>query len=46
MDKSKLLVVALGEQPSITDTDWFWTIPVIVVLLVVVIVGYWWFRIR
>jgi hypothetical protein len=46
MDRDKTLTVALGEEPSITDSGWFWAIPVIVVLLIVVIVGYWWFRIR
>jgi hypothetical protein len=46
MDRDKTLTVALGEEPSITDSGWFWAIPIIVVLLVVVIVGYWWFRIR
>jgi hypothetical protein len=46
MESDKVLVVALGDEPSITDSGWFWTIPVIVVLLVIVIVGYWWFRVR
>ncbi len=46
MDRNKLIVVVLGEEPSITNTNWFWAIPIIVILLVVIVVGYWWFRIR
>jgi hypothetical protein len=46
MDQNKVLTVVLGEEPSITDSGWFWVIPVIVVLIVVVVLGYWWFRIR
>ena len=46
MDKDKVLTVVLGEEPDITESGWFWVIPVVVVLLVVVVVGYWWFRIR
>jgi hypothetical protein len=46
MDSSKELIVILGEEPSITDSTWFWVIPVIVILIIVVVLGYWWFRIR
>jgi hypothetical protein len=46
MDKSKELIVILGEEPAITDSSWFWAIWVLLGLLIVVAVGYWWFRIR
>jgi hypothetical protein len=46
MDQNKVLTVVLGEEPDITDSTWFWMIPVIVVVIVVAVVGYWWFRIR
>lgn len=46
MDRNKVLTVVLGEEPSVTNSNWFWSIPIIVVLLVIVVVGYWWFRIR
>lgn len=46
MDTSKLITVALGEEPTITESPWFWTVPLLVVLLVAVVVAYWWFRIR
>jgi hypothetical protein len=46
MDQDKTLQVSLGEAPAITDSPYFWAVPVILVLLVVVTVGYWWFRVR
>ncbi len=46
MDQDKTLQVSLGEVPTITDSPYFWAMPVILVLLVVVTTGYWWFRIR
>jgi len=46
MDQDKTLQVVLGEPPDITDSAYFWAVPVILVLLVVVTFGYWWFRIR
>ncbi len=46
MDASKVITVALGDKPTITENPWFWTVPLLVVLLVVVVVAYWWFRVR
>jgi len=46
MDVNKVLIVALGEKPTITENPWFWMVPVLVVLIVVVVAAYWWFRIR
>jgi hypothetical protein len=46
MDQDKVLQVSLGEAPTITDSPYFWAVPVVLVLLFVVTIGYWWFRIR
>lgn len=46
MDQNKVLTVVLGEEPDITESAWFWMIPVIVAVIIVAVVGYWWFRIR
>ena len=46
MDRSKGITVQLGEEPTITESGWFWAIPVIVVLIIIIVVAYWWFRIR
>ena len=46
MDTNKALIVGLGEAPSITDSPYFWAVPVVIVLLVVVAVAYWWFYVR
>lgn len=46
MDKSKGITVQLGEVPTITESAWFWTIPVIVALIIIIVVAFWWFRIR
>ncbi len=46
MDVSKEIKVQLGEEPAITESVWFWTIPVIVAAIIVIVLGYWWFRIR
>ncbi|HIH01223.1 TPA: right-handed parallel beta-helix repeat-containing protein [Thermoplasmata archaeon] len=46
MDTNKALIVGLGEAPSITDSPFFWAVPVIIVILVVVAIAYWWFYVR
>ena len=46
MSQNKQLIVGLGETPSITDSPFFWAVPVVLVLLVVVVIAYWWFYIR
>ncbi len=46
MDKDKVLTVILGDEPDITESGWFWAIPVIVGLLIIVVGAYWYFRIR
>ena len=46
MDHNKGITVQLGEEPSITASVWFWTIPVIVAAIIVIVMCYWWFRIR
>jgi hypothetical protein len=46
MDKDKTLVVSLGEPATITESPYFWAVPVMIVLLVIVAVLYYWFYIR
>jgi parallel beta-helix repeat protein len=46
MDGNKVLIVALGDEPSITDNVWVLVIPIVIVLLIVVSVIYWWRNVR
>ena len=46
MDQDKTLIVSLGEPATITDSPYFWAVPVMIVLLVIVAVLYYWYYIR
>ncbi len=46
MDQDKTLIVSLAEPTTITDSPYFWAVPVMIILLVIVAVLYYWYYIR
>lgn len=46
MDTNIELTVQLGEAPSITDSPFFWAVPVALMVIAIALVGYWWRYIR